>query len=163
MRTRQIAGTGVLLLLLAACGGGAEEASSTAATVTGSSSAPASTAAESGATLAVASTSLGDVLVDADGMTLYLFDPDQQGASTCYDQCAQAWPPLTVTGDPVAGEGVDAALLGVTERTDGTRQVTYNEWPLYLWAKDAQAGDVTGQAVNDVWWVVDPAGEPVRQ
>jgi predicted lipoprotein with Yx(FWY)xxD motif len=96
-------------------------------------------------------------------MTLYLFDPDQQGASTCYDQCAQAWPPLTVTGDPVAGEGVDAALLGVTERTDGTRQVTYNEWPLYLWAKDAQAGDVTGQAVNDVWWVVDPAGEPVRQ
>jgi predicted lipoprotein with Yx(FWY)xxD motif len=112
--------------------------------------------------VSLASTSLGEVLVDGQGMTLYMFDPDKQSVSTCYDQCAEAWPPLTVTGGPKAGEGVDQSLLGVVERTDGTEQVTYGKWPLYYWVKDAAPGDVTGQAVNNVWWVVDAAGQPVR-
>jgi predicted lipoprotein with Yx(FWY)xxD motif len=166
MRTRQIAGTGILLLLAACGGGGGAPAAQQSPPAEATSSAPATTAAPTAAgeaTLAVASTSLGDVLVGSTGMTLYLYDPDKQGASTCYDQCAQAWPPLTVTGEPVAGEGVDASLLGVTERTDGSRQVTYNKWPLYYWVKDAKAGDATGQAVKGVWWVVDANGEPVRQ
>jgi predicted lipoprotein with Yx(FWY)xxD motif len=113
-------------------------------------------------TVTVGTTDLGDVLVDTEGMTLYMFDPDAQGDSTCYDDCATAWPPLLVDGDPAAGDGVDAALLGTTERTDGTVQVTYNDWPLYYWAQDAAAGDATGQAVNDVWWVLDATGEPIR-
>lgn len=114
-------------------------------------------------TVALGGTDLGEVLVGPDGRTLYMFDPDAQGDSTCYDQCATAWPPLTLDdGEPVAGEGVDAALLGTTERTDGTTQVTYDGWPLYYWAQDAAPGDATGQAVNDVWWVLDASGEPIR-
>lgn len=117
-----------------------------------------------GATVALGSTDLGEVLVGPDGRTLYMFDPDAQGDSTCYDQCATAWPPLTLDdgAEPAAGEGVDAALLGTTERTDGTTQVTYDGWPLYYWAQDAAPGDATGQAVNDVWWVLDASGEPIR-
>ncbi|WP_129337317.1 hypothetical protein [Cellulomonas endophytica] len=132
---------------------------------TGSAS-PDTTASEdaAGATgVGVATTSLGDVLVDTAGMTLYMFDKDERGgASTCYDQCASAWPPLLVEGTPAAGEGADDAMLGTVERTDGTVQVTYGGWPLYYWAQDAAAGDVTGQGVNDVWWVLTADGEPVR-
>ena len=115
------------------------------------------------ATVALGSTDLGEVLVGPDGLTLYMYDPDAQGDSTCYDQCATAWPPLTLDEtEPTAGEGVDAALLGTTERTDGAVQVTYDGWPLYYWAQDAAPGDATGQAVNDVWWVLDTSGEPTR-
>jgi predicted lipoprotein with Yx(FWY)xxD motif len=104
---------------------------------------------------------LGSFLVDAEGMTLYLFTKDTPNVTNCYEQCAEAWPPLLTTGDPIAGEGVDAALLGTTERTEGTIQVTYNGWPLYYYFKDAKAGDVTGQLVGDVWFVLSPAGEMI--
>lgn len=105
---------------------------------------------------------LGIFLVDASGMTLYLFTKDTDGESVCYDDCASAWPPLLTAGEPVAGEGVDATLLGTTERTDGTTQVTYGGWPLYYWVKDAAPGDTTGQDVGEVWYVVSPAGEAVH-
>lgn len=105
---------------------------------------------------------LGSFLVDADGMTLYLFTKDTEGESTCYDDCASAWPPLLTGGEAAAGEGVDASLLGTTERTDGTTQVTYGGWPLYYWVKDAAPGDTTGQDVGEVWYVVSPAGEAVH-
>jgi len=72
---------------------------------------------------------LGSFLVDDKGMTLYLFTKDTPNTTVCYEKCAVAWPPLLTTGDAVAGEGVDASLLGTTERTDGTVQVTYNGWP----------------------------------
>jgi predicted lipoprotein with Yx(FWY)xxD motif len=110
--------------------------------------------------VAVGSTDLGDVLVDGEGMTLYLFEPDDQGDSTCYDDCAQAWPPLLADGDPVAGEGADEALLGTVERDDGSMQVTYDGWPLYHWSGDEQPGDTNGQGIQDVWWVVAPDGTP---
>lgn len=80
-------------------------------------------------TVQVAASELGDILTDADGRTLYLFIPDGQGPSVCNDGCAAAWPPLT--GEPVAGDGTDAALFGTAERADGTTQATYNGWPLY--------------------------------
>jgi predicted lipoprotein with Yx(FWY)xxD motif len=105
---------------------------------------------------------LGSFLVDDKGMTLYLFTKDTPNVTVCYDQCATNWPPLLTTGDPVAGEGVDASKFGTTERTDGTLQVTYNGWPLYYYITDAKAGDVTGQEVGDVWYVVSPAGEKVE-
>ncbi len=114
-------------------------------------------------TVELASTSLGDVLVDGDGMTLYMFDSDSGGTSTCYDDCATAWPPLLVEGDPVVGEGLDESLIGTVARDDGTMQVVYGDWPLYLWQNDAEPGDVTGQAVGDVWWVVGADGEPIRE
>ena len=105
---------------------------------------------------------LGEFLVDADGMTLYLFTNDSEGTSNCYDGCAASWPPLLTEGEPEAGDGVDAALLGTTERTDGTTQVTYNGLPLYFFASDQSAGDTSGQGVGDVWYVVSPEGEAVE-
>ena len=104
---------------------------------------------------------LGSFLVDDKGMTLYLFTKDTPNTSNCYDKCATAWPPLLTTGQPAAGEGVDASLLGTTQRTDGTIQVTYNGWPLYYYPKDKAPGDVTGQDVGDVWFVVSATGEQV--
>lgn len=181
MRTRGRAtgaAIGLLALVLAGCSGGDGGGDGGGDDAAGSgdqmASAPADEATDGATTddsggdamgagtVAVASTDLGDVLVDAEGMTLYMYDPDAQGASTCYDQCATAWPPLVTDGAPTAGDGADAAKLGTVERTDGTQQVTYNGWPLYYWAQDAAAGDTTGQAVNDVWWVLDSEGEPIR-
>jgi len=105
---------------------------------------------------------LGSFLVDDKGMTLYLFTKDTPNTTVCYEKCAVAWPPLLTSGDPVAGEGVDASLLGTTTRTDGAIQVTYNGWPLYYYEKDKAAGDVVGQNVGDVWFVVSPAGEMIN-
>jgi len=105
---------------------------------------------------------LGSFLVDDKGMTLYLFTKDTPNTTVCYEKCAVAWPPLLTTGDPVAGEGVDASLLGTTDRTDGTVQVTYNGWPLYYYEKDKAPGDVVGQDVGGVWFVVSPSGEMVE-
>lgn len=110
-------------------------------------------------TVGTAETDLGTILVDGDGMTLYLFTNDSPGVSVCEDACLAAWPALL--GEPEAGEGTDEALLGTLERSDGTTQVSYNGWPLYYWAQDSAPGDTTGQGVNDVWWVVSPAGEPI--
>jgi predicted lipoprotein with Yx(FWY)xxD motif len=102
--------------------------------------------------------SLGSFLVDSKGMTLYLYTKDSPNTSNCYDTCATAWPPLLTSGAPTAGTGVTASMLGITQRTDGTTQVTYNGWPLYYWVNDKVAGDTTGENVQNVWFVVIPAG-----
>jgi len=106
---------------------------------------------------------LGEILVDGDGTTLYMFDPDPQGdgASECTDDCAASWPPL-VTEDGVEGDGSVTASLSTFERADGSTQVAANGWPLYYWQGDSEPGDATGQGVNDVWWVLDPEGMPIR-
>lgn len=98
-------------------------------------------------------TSLGTVLTDANGMTLYIFDRDVDGTSACYEQCAINWPPLIAPAG-AAAEGD----FGLTERTDGAKQWTYNNKPLYLWINDAEPGDVTGDGVNDVWHVAKTGG-----
>lgn len=110
----------------------------------------------------VASSDVGDILVDADGKTLYLFLNDTDEESTCYDDCEANWPPLVADGDPVAGDGVDASKLGTTERTDGTMQVTYDGMPLYHFAADEAAGDLNGQGVGEVWYVVAPDGSAIE-
>lgn len=111
---------------------------------------------------------LGKVLVDGQGLTLYLFIPDRQSNnSTCYGRCAEGWPPLILpvgVTKPVAGAGVDASLLGTTKRTDGSVQVTYNRWPLYTWVGDSEPGQATGQALNNdggLWYVVSPQGKAI--
>ena len=113
------------------------------------------------AILQVAEDALGQFLVAEDGMTLYLFTSDSENTSTCYDGCAANWPPLLTDGEPSLGEGVDEALLGTAERTDGTTQVTYGGWPLYFFTSDQSAGDTSGQGVGGVWYVVSPEGEAV--
>jgi len=85
------------------------------------------------------------VLTDANGMTLYTFDSDQAGATTsaCTGACAQAWPPLTATGTPTAGQGVTGALATISGG-----QVTWNGHPLYRWMGDKKPGDATGDGIN---------------
>ena len=116
------------------------------------------------ATIALADSSLGMIIVDAEGKTLYGFTNDTAGESTCYDQCEQNWPPLLAT-DPAAigvGEGLDASLLTTVARTDGTMQVKYGDWPLYYFAADAAAGDTNGQGVGEVWFVVGADGALIQ-
>lgn len=112
---------------------------------------------EESAGLQLAATEFGDVIADADGWILYLFVPDAQGESTCYDECEATWPVVPEVDS--VGEGLDPALLGTTTRTDGTTQATYNDWPLYNFAGDAEPGETNGQGVNDVWFVIDAAGD----
>jgi predicted lipoprotein with Yx(FWY)xxD motif len=151
--------------IVAACsssGGGASSAPSAAAPSASASEAPASEApsAAAGAEIKLADSSLGQIIVDAEGKTLYMFTPDEAGTPTCYDQCATAWPPLT--GEVTAGAGLDASKLTVVDRTDGSKQVKYGNWPLYYFANDAAAGDVKGQGLNDKWYVVGADGEPIK-
>ncbi len=108
---------------------------------------------------------LGTVLVDGLGITLYLYATDHRGQpSRCYDLCAIQWPPYVLPPGvtaPVAGPGVRPGLLGTAPRRDGTTQVTYNGWPLYLWPGDRAPGMATGQALTNaggLWYVLTPDG-----
>jgi len=115
------------------------------------------------ATVEVRSTDeYGDVLVDGDGMTLYVFDEDEQGAgeSACTGGCADTWPPLT-GGTASAGDGVDVELT-TFEREDGSSQVAAEGRPLYGYSGDDGPGDTNGQGVGGTWWVVEPSGSPVE-
>ena len=165
-----------LIALLAACSSGATTtpsptlaAPSVAPTQAPPSEAPPSEAppsqAAADATIVLATNALGEIIVDADGKTLYAFTPDSAGESTCYDDCATAWPPLIATEAAAisAGAGLDATKLTTVDRTDGTKQVKYGDWPLYYFANDASAGDTNGQGLAEKWYVVDAAGELIGQ
>ena len=120
---------------------------------------PAGPASASGA-VAIADSSLGKILVDGKGMTLYMFVPDNQGPSTCVDKCLAAWPALA--GPATAGTGVDASKLGMAARPDGTQQATYGGWPLYTFIQDATPGDVNGQDSGEKWYVIGADGVPIK-
>lgn len=99
---------------------------------------------------------LGRILTDGKGMTLYMFTPDKNNTSACYDQCAVTWPPLLVSsGTPSLAQGVPGTL-GTIKRRDNTTQVTFNGMPLYYFVKDKKPGDVYGQNVDNKWFVVNP-------
>lgn len=180
-RTRHVAGSALALLaagLLAACssssGGTTSDAGGATQGVTsgtgdaygyggakvGGSTSPGSTsAAASGTDLGTGSTSLGTVVVDGNGMTVYFFDEDTKGSghSACTGGCAAAWPEVhasstmpTVTG--VTGE------VGTITGVDGKRQVTLDGRPLYTYVGDAKPGDASGQGFGGIWWVVSPSG-----
>ena len=109
------------------------------------------------AQVAVRSTSLGSVLVDSRGHTLYVFDQDTSGKSACSAGCAAAWPPFVTAGTPVALKGVKASLVGTTKRSDGKLQVTFAHHPLYFFAQDAKAGEVQGASVAH-WSAISATG-----
>jgi len=101
---------------------------------------------------------LGNILVDANGMTLYLFLKDNGTTTACTGTCAQNWPALT-SASPNAGSGADASMLGTAPSTN---QITYNGHLLYTFAKDANPGDVNGEGLLDAWYAVSPSGDPVK-
>jgi predicted lipoprotein with Yx(FWY)xxD motif/cytochrome c5 len=107
----------------------------------------------------------GTYLVDGNGQSLYVLSSDSKDTSTCSGACAQAWPPLAVTGTPTAASGVAASLLGTIKRQDGTLQVTYNGLPLYTFVKDKASGDTNGEGVSahgGEWDLVSPYGEAIK-
>ena len=143
-----------------------EPAATDAATEAPATDAPTGVPVTGAATVNVAEVgTFGQALVDAEGRSLYLFTNDTQnsGISSCTGDCLVEWPPLFTDGEPVAGEGVDAAMLGTITLPDGTSQVTYNGWPLYYFHEDTAAGDTNGQGLGGVWFLVTPAGEMIEQ
>ncbi len=155
-----------IAVIAAACGdsGSDAEAPSTEAPAATTAAPPAATtAAESQMAdmgeVAIASNDLGEILVDGEGMTVYLFTNDaKDGTSACNDGCISAWPAV---GEVMAGDGVDSAKLGSITRDDGTEQATYNDWPLYYFGGDAAAGDANGQGSGGVWFTLDSAGAAI--
>ena len=126
--------------------------------VTTTTSAPASSAASSaGTVIKTAQGTAGIWLTDQNGRTLYIYTVDQGSTSKCYGGCATAWPPFTATGSvTVNGQFLQQSLVGSTTRTDGTTQVTYGGHPLYYFKSDTAAGDIKGQGVGGVWYLLGP-------
>ena len=150
-------------LLLAGLLAGAAVSSAVAGAQTPQGSAHAAKAAK----LQVRSTSLGKILVDSQGFTVYRFTKDGRNKDTCVTTsgCAEVWPPLTTSGRPIAGGGVKASLLSMIKLTGGGKQVTYAGHPLYYFIQDKAAGDAKGQAINGfggLWWVMSPSGAAIE-
>ena len=146
-----------LALVTAACG--SSSGRSAAASAAAGTSKPASAG-----TVAVASSNLGDILVDAQGRTIYLFGADTGTKSACSGACAVNWPPLVTSGTPTVGNGAATSLVGTATRSGGEQQVIYNGHPLYLFAGDQKAGDTNGQGVNAFggsWYALTAAGNQV--
>jgi len=126
---------------------------------------PATHAAPASSTVvSTAKTSLGRVLVNSRGHTLYLFGKDRNGKSACSGQCATFWPPLIANGKPRVAGGAKASLIGTIKRSDGRRQVTYNHHPLYTFVKDTKKAQTHGEglsAFGGKWYAVSPAGAKV--
>ncbi len=147
MRSRTVAGLGfAAAVVLAACGQAAGGAPHGAA--------PASASAG----VHIGHTSIGDVLVDSTGRTLYGFTDDTNGTSSCTGICAQTWPPLEVASNWKPQPEVAAAKLHTSMRTDGHLQVGAGKWPLYVFSGDRAAGDVNGEGLFGKWFAVRPDG-----
>ena len=148
-----------LTMILAACNGSAQ--ATQAPTITTPAVAQPVAAAQEAVVNIVTDPTLGQILVDGNGMTLYSFTKDAPDKSNCDASCLANWPPLLTQGSPTLGAGVDDSLIGSTTLADGSKIVTYNHMPLYNWINDSKAGDTTGQGVGSVWFVVSPDGKPV--
>ena len=148
----------VASVAIAACGSDDE---------TTTASAGSTQAGGSSGDVAVAESGLGQILVGADGMTIYLFEKDTSAnASACAGACAEAWPPVTVKGAAAAGDGVDSSKLTTLKRDDGTTQIAYNGHPLYYYAGDTAPGDTNGNGLDQFgaeWYAMTSAGEAVSE
>jgi predicted lipoprotein with Yx(FWY)xxD motif len=165
--------TGIVALAIAGCGGGGSTSSSSAASATTASTpAAAATTAASGttagiATVSVAKSSLGSILVAGPKQrTVYLFAADKGPMSTCSGACAEVWPPVITSASPKAAGGANTADLGTITRSDGTKQVTYKGHPLYYYVGDGTSGgETSGQAISSFgapWYVLTPSGSEVK-
>jgi predicted lipoprotein with Yx(FWY)xxD motif len=114
--------------------------------------APSIAAATAVETLKLTDSSLGKVVTDDEGKTMYSFtlatDPASKNAASCTGACLGAWPPVVSTEAPKAPAGL-TGTLGIITRTDvNVKQVTYNDMPLYYFVQDKAPGDVKGQGVT---------------
>lgn len=162
---RLVVGASVAAVAVLAAACGSSSASGTSTTTTRAASSGGASGPSSATVRLTHVAGVGTVLVDGAGRTLYLFVPDHQGASTCTGACAQAWPPLTASGQPTAGPGVQASMLGTVTDADGTVQVTYNHWPLYTFVGDTGNGEAKGQGLGTFggkWWVLGSSGNAVE-
>ena len=153
--TVSLLGAAATLMLTAACGTSTTTSASSGAAGSATPTAP-------GGVLGVATTSLGPVLVDGKGLTVYLLTSDRPGHSACSAACLQYWPPVTGRA-PASVKGITAAL-SVTKATSGTSMVTAAGWPLYTFLKDSAPGNVTGEGVKSfggTWYAVSPSGKAV--
>jgi predicted lipoprotein with Yx(FWY)xxD motif len=149
----------LIALAIAGCGGGGGGGGS-AATAAATPNGQAATVGMSDGG------SLGQILVDSKGRTLYLFQADSATKSGCTGECATEWPPLRVSAKPVAGTGIASSKLGTLKRSDGAPQVTYNGHPLYWFTNDHEPGDASGQGLKDFgasWYVLSPDGTMVSR
>jgi predicted lipoprotein with Yx(FWY)xxD motif len=167
MRTRRAILVIGALLALAGCGAEDErpaeraEQSDPTPAATATATPTAAKQEATGTKLNVAQSEFGSMLFDSRKQAIYVFERDPEGKTVCYGDCAEAWPPVYTDGDPVAGKGVRAALLGTVKRRDGRLQVTYAGKPLYFYAHEGP-GQVLCHNVNlngGFWWVVAPSGE----
>jgi predicted lipoprotein with Yx(FWY)xxD motif len=143
-----------LALFAAACGGSGGGNGNAAQAATANKS-------TSSATVAVANSDLGHVLVNSQRRTLYLFGADMGTTSACSGACAQEWPPLVANGTSTVGNGAKSSLLGASTRSDGKQQITYNGHPVYLFAGDHKAGDTNGQGITafgGTWYALTGSG-----
>ena len=158
------AGLASLTLVLAACGGGTSAYGAGGSGGYGAPAATPSAAAGAAATVDLHGSRLGQILVDAQGRTLYLFEADKNGKSNCDGPCATAWPPYLSTGTPHAAMGATANLVSTTARADGTTQVNYAGHPLYYYVGDKAPGDTTGQDIDQFgakWYVLAKDGNKI--
>ncbi len=139
----------LVVLALGACSSSSKAASSTTTTL---STVPSTSTGNgpSQPTVAIATTKLGRVLVNSQGLTLYLYNKDiKPGVSSCTDICAQVWPPLIVTGTPTYGTGLTSSMFSTITRTDGSHQLAVNGKPLYRFSSDTVPGATQGQGQGD--------------
>ena len=168
-------------LSLAACGddssgsgsgyGGSTPANTASADTTPAATTPANTTANTatadttaaaGATLQLADSTLGTIVVDSNGNTLYVYGNDTPNTSTCSAGCLGTWPALVSDGPATVGEGLGLEDVGTATAADGSTQVTFYGHPLYSFAGDAAPGDVNGQGIGGVWYVIDAEGNAVK-
>ena len=148
-----VAATALAAIALAACGSGGAYSSPSASTP----ASPMAIATAGSVTVQTGDTSLGKVLVDAKGRTLYGLTNDSNGTPTCVDACASTWPPLTIDGTNLPAH-LDATLFSVVSRADGSHQLEAGKWPLYRFAGDTAPGDTNGQGSGGVFFAVTPNG-----
>ncbi|MCW2527510.1 MAG: hypothetical protein JWM76_2370 [Pseudonocardiales bacterium] len=154
-------------IVVTACSSSGSTASAPSTAAATTSSAPgAATSAPPAASLTISTHtgSSGTYLTDASGRALYLFVSDTAQTSSCTPACAKFWPPLVSATAPAATDGVLASKLASITRPDGSRQITYGGHPLYYFANDTKAGDVTGQGSNGFgakWWLVTVSGDAI--
>ncbi|MCI3275105.1 COG4315 family predicted lipoprotein [Streptomyces cylindrosporus] len=143
-----------LSLSLAGCGGGGGSG--------GAASGSQAPAAMDTSSIKVADSPLGKILVDGGGRTLYLFTEDGRNTNSmnCDAACVKLWPHME--GKPRAGSGIDANLVGST-KGGAKPQVTYAGHPLYYYAEDRSAGDLKGQGIDKIWYVVNAQGAAVKK